>query len=109
MAEFTSSYLCAEAGIEPATIENSAAYIENWARVLKSDRRALVVAAGAAQRAADYVLDRQPARAGDDRAAVRQRDRGDGVDAGRDRDRREAVECVDSPAVDVDAQAVEGD
>jgi antirestriction protein ArdC len=28
VAEFTSSYLCAEAGIEPATIENSAAYIK---------------------------------------------------------------------------------
>jgi antirestriction protein ArdC len=48
VAEFTSSYLCAEAQIEPATIENSAAYIENWARVLKDDRRALVVAAGRA-------------------------------------------------------------
>jgi antirestriction protein ArdC len=40
VAEFTSSYLCAEAGIDPATIENSAAYIENWSRVLKDDRRA---------------------------------------------------------------------
>src|SRR5215472_7679467 len=49
VAEFTSSCLCAEAAIEPGTIENSAAYIESWSRLLKGDRRALVVAAGAAQ------------------------------------------------------------
>jgi antirestriction protein ArdC len=62
VADFTSSYLCAEAGIEPATIENSAACIENWLRVLlKDDRRALVVAAGAAQRGADCILDRREA------------------------------------------------
>jgi hypothetical protein len=84
VAEFTSSYLCAEVGIEPATIENTAAYIEGWSRVLKYDRRVLVVAAGAAQRAADHILDRQLVRASEDRAAERRRERGEKVDAGRD-------------------------
>ena len=106
VAEFTSSYLCAEAGIEPATIENSAAYIENWSRVLKNDRRALVVAAGAAQRAADYVLDRQPARAVDERAVGRERDRDREreQEAGvrRDDGGREAVEDLEPPTASPD-------
>jgi antirestriction protein ArdC len=102
VAEFTSSYLCAEAGIAPATIENSAAYIENWAQVLKDDRRALVVAAGAAQRAADYVLDRQPVRTADDRAVGREREREEEVEAGRDHDGREAVEALESPITDLE-------
>jgi antirestriction protein ArdC len=106
VAEFTSSYLCAEAGIEPATIENSAAYIENWAQVLKEDRRALVVAAGAAQRAADYVLDRQPERGGDGRAVEREREREEEVDAGRDRDGREAVEALEPRPADADEPQV---
>jgi antirestriction protein ArdC len=95
VAEFTSSYLCAEVGIETATIENSAAYIENWSRVLKDDRRALVVAAGAAQRAADCILGRPPARVVGGRAVGRERERGEQVDAGRERDGREAVEGVE--------------
>jgi antirestriction protein ArdC len=102
VAEFTSSYLCAEAGIEPATIENSASYIEDWAQVLKNDRRALVVAAGAAQRAADHILDRQPAGGGDGRAVEREREREEEVGAGRDQDGREAIEALEQPAVDLE-------
>ena len=64
-------------------------------RVLKDDRRALVVAAGAAQRAADYVLDRQPARTTDDRAV--ERDREQELGAQRDNDGREAVEALKMP------------
>ncbi len=89
VAEFTSSYLCAEAGIAPAIIENQAAYIDNWTRVLQDDRRALVVAAGAAQRAADHILDRQPAGAADGRAIERERTEEVGVQ--RDDDGRKAV------------------
>ncbi len=95
VAEFTSSYLCAETGIEPATINNSAAYIADWTRVLKDDPRALVVAAGAAQRAADYILDRRPTSAAGDRAPERDRDR-EQVGAQREGDSREPVESVES-------------
>ncbi len=101
VAEFTSSYLCAEAGIEPATIENSAAYIENWAHVLKNDRRALVVAAGAAQRAADHILDRQRPGAASDRAPELERDR-EQVGAQREEDSREPVEVFKPPTTDLD-------
>jgi antirestriction protein ArdC len=104
VAEFTSSYLCAEAGIAPATIENQAAYIDNWTRVLKDDPRALVVAAGAAQRAADYILDRQPTSAAGDRAPERDRDR-EQVGAQREGDRRELVEALEPPATDLEDMA----
>lgn len=57
IAEMTAAYLCAEAGIEQ-TIQNSAAYLRSWIRTIREDVRAVVVAAGAAQRAADHILGR---------------------------------------------------
>src|SRR5438132_674224 len=57
------SFLCHEAGILPATIDNSAAYLRSWVNVLKGDSRLVVRAAGAAQKAADWLLSRQPATA----------------------------------------------
>jgi antirestriction protein ArdC len=54
-AEMSSAFLCAHAGIEPVTLENSAAYIEAWIRVPKGDKRLVVHAAARAQRAADYI------------------------------------------------------
>ena len=60
VAEFTSAFLCHEAGIEQ-TIENSAAYIRGWSRKLKADKRLVIQAASQGQRAADYILDRQAA------------------------------------------------
>ena len=55
VAEFCSAYICATAGID-STIENSAAYIKSWMRVLKDDPKMAVTAAGRGQRAADYIL-----------------------------------------------------
>ena len=60
VAEFTSSMLCGVAGIEQQTIENSAAYIQGWLKVLKGDNKLAIVAAGQAQSAADYILNIQP-------------------------------------------------
>lgn len=60
VAEMTAAFLSGEAGIAPRTIENSAAYIGSWLKVLKNDRRMVVMAAAQAQKAADYVLDRKP-------------------------------------------------
>lgn len=57
VAEMTSAFLCAESGIE-VTFDNSAAYLASWIRTIKEDVRAVVVAAGAAQRAADHILGR---------------------------------------------------
>lgn len=60
VAEMTAAFLCAESGILPTTLENSAAYIASWVKVLKGDSKAVVIAAAQAQKAADYVLDRKP-------------------------------------------------
>lgn len=60
VAELSSAFLQAECGIESAQ-DNSAAYLASWVRTLKEDPRAIVVAAGAAQRAADLVLGRTQA------------------------------------------------
>jgi len=56
VAEFGASMLCGHAGIEQQTIDNSAAYIQGWLKVLKSDKKLAIVAAGQAQRAADFIL-----------------------------------------------------
>ena len=55
IAEFASCMLCGVAGIESATIENSAAYIENWSRVIKKNRKLVVQAASAGQKAANFI------------------------------------------------------
>lgn len=57
VAEMTSAFLQAETGIESA-MNNSAAYLAGWVKTIKEDVRAVVVAAGAAQKAADLILGR---------------------------------------------------
>ena len=56
IAEMGAAFLCAEAGIDDPTIENSAAYLNGWLKYLSSDPKALLVAGAQAQKAADYVL-----------------------------------------------------
>jgi antirestriction protein ArdC len=62
IAEMSAAFLCGEIGIAPATLDNSAAYIQSWLRALKSkdNKNMVITAAGAAQKAVDYILDRQP-------------------------------------------------
>ena len=57
VAEMGATFLCAEAGIENATIENQTAYIQNWLKVLKQPKNEkLIVHAGAqAQKAVEYI------------------------------------------------------
>ena len=55
VAELGSAFLSAQAGISNVTLENSAAYIAGWLRVLKTDRRAVVFAAAAARKAANLI------------------------------------------------------
>lgn len=61
VAEFGSAFLCAEAGISPAVISNQAAYIQGWLKALKNDSKLLICAAAAAQKAANFITDRQAA------------------------------------------------
>lgn len=56
VAEMGAAFLAAAAGISPPTIEQSAAYIAGWSRKLRDDKKLIVSAAGAGQRAADWVL-----------------------------------------------------
>ena len=57
-AEMGAAYLCAEAGISTAVIENQAAYVAGWLKKLRDDRKLLIHAAAQAQHAADYILGR---------------------------------------------------
>jgi len=59
IAEMGASYLSGLTGIEQATLDNSAAYIQGWLKRLKSDRKFFVQAATQAQRAVDYILKHQ--------------------------------------------------
>jgi antirestriction protein ArdC len=55
VAEFASCMLCGIAGIESATIENSASYIDGWSKAIKKNRKLVMQAASAGQKAADYI------------------------------------------------------
>ena len=57
-AEMGAAYLCAEAGILTAVIDNQAAYVAGWLKRLRDDRKLLIHAAAQAQRAANYILGR---------------------------------------------------
>jgi len=67
VAEFTASFLCSEAGIGPRVLENQAAYIDNWRKVLKGDPKMVVQAAQRAQKAAEYILGKDAPVAGGER------------------------------------------
>jgi antirestriction protein ArdC len=59
IAEMSSAFLCGVAGISPAVVSNSAAYLQSWISRLRGDSRLLISAASAAQKAADYILGKQ--------------------------------------------------
>lgn len=59
IAEFTSAFLCAEAGIsQPELLENQTAYIQGWLKALRNDSKLLISSAALAQKASDYILGR---------------------------------------------------
>lgn len=62
VAEMGAAFLAAASGISQATIEQSAAYIDGWRKKLSTETKLVVHAAGAAQRAADWVLGQRPER-----------------------------------------------
>jgi antirestriction protein ArdC len=59
VAEMGSSFLSGHTGIEQVILRNSAAYLNSWIRALKGDAKLVIVAAAAAQKATDYILNRQ--------------------------------------------------
>lgn len=62
IAELGSAFLNSESGILFHTLKKNSAYIKGWknkvVNILKDDNKAIFKAAGAAQKAADYILDR---------------------------------------------------
>ena len=56
VAEMGAAFLAASAGISPQTIDQSAAYIDGWRSKLKGDKKLVIQASGAGQRAADLIL-----------------------------------------------------
>lgn len=58
-AEIGASFLSAITGIGDKVIDNSAAYIAGWLKQLRNDKRLVLSAAGKAQKAVDYILDRK--------------------------------------------------
>lgn len=55
IAEIGAAMLCAIAGLEQRTLDNSAAYIQGWLKALNNDKKMVVLAASQAQKAVDYI------------------------------------------------------
>jgi antirestriction protein ArdC len=56
VAELSSAYLAAHVGFVDATIEDHAAYLESWLRVLKNDKNAIFTASKQAGLAYDFIV-----------------------------------------------------
>jgi antirestriction protein ArdC len=56
VAELGSAFLGAHLGLRPDHIEDHAAYLDHWLKVLRTDSRAILRAASQAQAATDYLL-----------------------------------------------------
>ena len=64
VAEMGAAFLSGHCGIENATLDQSASYIQNWLEQLKDDRKLVVHAAAHAQKACDFILDVKPEEEG---------------------------------------------
>lgn len=69
VAELCAAFLCAEAGIDQAVLENQAAYLQSWMQKLRQEPNAFVIAAARAQKAADFILGRRFCATADEDAA----------------------------------------
>ena len=64
-AELSAAFLCGHVGFVDATIENHAAYLESWLRVLKNDKTAIFTASKQASLAYDFIVGKAtPVQAG---------------------------------------------
>ncbi|MFN0214067.1 MAG: zincin-like metallopeptidase domain-containing protein [Saprospiraceae bacterium] len=60
VAEMGASFLCSSVNMEYDNIvENNAAYLPGWLKVLKEDSKFIFKAAAEAQNAVDYILNRR--------------------------------------------------
>jgi|GEM_PF-1258863 len=60
LAEMDASFLCSGVQIDfDNVIENNAAYLAGWLKILREDSKFIFKAAAEAQKAADYVLNRR--------------------------------------------------
>jgi len=60
VAEMGASFLAAHTGIDTApVVENSAAYLKHWLAAIKKDPKLLVHSASRAQKAVDYILNKE--------------------------------------------------
>lgn len=65
LAEMGASFLCSSVHIDNDNIiENNAAYLAGWLKVLRKDSKFIFKAAAEAQKAADYILNRQSIHCG---------------------------------------------
>jgi antirestriction protein ArdC len=58
VAEMGAAFLCGCTGIENL-IDNSSAYIAGWLKAIREDKKIVITAAAAAQKAVDYILNKQ--------------------------------------------------
>jgi antirestriction protein ArdC len=56
VAEMGAAFLCQFTGILSTEITNTVAYLDNWLGVLKNDKRFIIQASGAAQKAVEFIL-----------------------------------------------------
>jgi antirestriction protein ArdC len=59
VAELTAAFVCGALGFDNPARDDHAAYLASWAKVLRSDPKAFITAAGKAQKAADFILNTQ--------------------------------------------------
>ena len=59
VAEMGAAFLCGICDISNNTVENSAAYIKGWSSKIKGDRKLVVHAAAQAQKATDYITNKE--------------------------------------------------
>ena len=59
VAELSAAFLCADLGLELTPREDHAAYIDSWLQALGADKRFIFTAAAHAQRACDFLHQRQ--------------------------------------------------
>lgn len=70
VAEMTAAFLCAACGIDSPVMENQAAYLQGWVKVLRGDSKLAIVAASQAAKAADFILGTVAASVADEPEAI---------------------------------------
>ncbi|HEV3116463.1 MAG TPA: zincin-like metallopeptidase domain-containing protein, partial [Gemmataceae bacterium] len=70
VAGMGAAFLAGHTGIEQVTLSNNAAYLASWIKTLKGDARLVIQAGAAAQKAVDYILNRQAETAQDGGCAL---------------------------------------